>query len=544
MQKLGHRTSRPIFQPQLKHAVLLGWVILLSLLEVAGRSSRTDVFDAAALLLVGIAAGLTSLVSHGRYRSLSSLAGPYLNQFWEWLKRELNCWGIDFRDEPKLKSALPRTWRILLVGASVATTLAFVGSAWMPHLTRTTLVTHFYLGWLVLWASVCLSALFLIVFQAFIVLGGIHDQLVQRYRGQGKRPPEPERNFVRVVLILTIVAAFCLPVWLALGFMVLFLAIHTVAIAFYGNDLVFTWQDRRQQKLFRLDGRWVMWLQWLPIWTPATLLVLFLRGDSVWGISQTPGLPTLIITTALGQLLAWTAVTGTAVLTAFSLRSLSLSRWANPSRGPCLAPAKFDQPELRKAEIAYRRQITKGLESLFKRAARVKSRTDAGFWLALQHWYILGLMRDEETSPRLTGEETIFDSVVGWPFYQVISQPARHHYWQITKALQIDLIYLEKGISYRKLVPVLRMLFELYDMHAGQRRAEERDFSNLPGLRVVIHDYDSSREPLKLTGYPEPDYEDFSRARILHVFKDRGEETSDEFVPDSTEGLPVFSGAW
>jgi hypothetical protein len=87
------------------------------------------------------------------------------------------------------------------------------------------------------------------------------------------------------------------------------------------------------------------------------------------------------------------------------------------------------------------------------------------------------------------------------------------------------------------------MMFEIYDVYGGRQRAEEKHFTGLPGIRVLFHDFDlSDSQHHGHDRYPEPDYEHVGRARILHVFKDRGEAEDDAPVPESWEGKPVFSG--
>ena len=63
-------------------------------------------------------------------------------------------------------------------------------------------------------------------------------------------------------------------------------------------------------------------------------------------------------------------------------------------------------------------------------------------------------------------------------------------------------------------------------------------FVGLPGIRAVIHELSPGR-PFRSDKYPEPDYEDIARARILHLFRDRGGEHAPEEVPSSLTDLPV-----
>ena len=87
---------------------------------------------------------------------------------------------------------------------------------------------------------------------------------------------------------------------------------------------------------------------------------------------------------------------------------------------------------------------------------------------------------------------------------------------------------------------VLRMAFELHDMFGSKGRAEEAHFAGLPGVRVLIHEVapDAPRSD-RLRGYPEPEYRTVGRARILHVFRDRGEVEDPVDSPRSRRGAPL-----
>ena len=64
-------------------------------------------------------------------------------------------------------------------------------------------------------------------------------------------------------------------------------------------------------------------------------------------------------------------------------------------------------------------------------------------------------------------------------------------------------------------------MLELYDVHGGKRRAEELHFRGLPKVKVMIHEYEPGN-PFRSDAYPEPKFDDLSRVRVLHVFRDRG----------------------
>ncbi|MFO0918617.1 MAG: hypothetical protein U0872_09915, partial [Planctomycetaceae bacterium] len=83
-------------------------------------------------------------------------------------------------------------------------------------------------------------------------------------------------------------------------------------------------------------------------------------------------------------------------------------------------------------------------------------------------------------------------------------------------------------------------MFEVYDVHGGRMRAEERHFTGLPGVRVLMHDFELGQsERFEKTAFPEPQYEEIGRARILHIFKDRGEFAVQDDVPDAADWTPV-----
>ena len=109
------------------------------------------------------------------------------------------------------------------------------------------------------------------------------------------------------------------------------------------------------------------------------------------------------------------------------------------------------------------------------------------------------------------------------------------------RALEIDLIFLQDGVSFRRFRRVLRVLFEHYDIHGARQPIQDRHFRGLPGTRVLVHDYQLG-SPLRKKGYPEPDYETLGRARILHVFVDRGDHEELVEEPVDLEGVPVPVG--
>ncbi len=248
-----------------------------------------------------------------------------------------------------------------------------------------------------------------------------------------------------------------------------------------------------------------------------------------------------------GLVLAWSGVAGMGAVTWYCVRFAWLGIRFNPRRllrssGKAGDPQQTERLH-RIAEIQSRRWIIRGLEKLFKRAARRSRRPGTGLWIGLQHWFLLGMAYDDEGDTAGERETTAIDEIVGPPYHRVFRPEARCHFWQVTRALEIDLIFVEHSIPFRRLVRVLRQMFETYDIFDGRQRAEEWHFRGFPGVRVVIQDFDFGAEAAERPeGYPEPEYTHVGRARILHVFKDRGEQETPDFVPKEREWLPISAG--
>jgi hypothetical protein len=88
--------------------------------------------------------------------------------------------------------------------------------------------------------------------------------------------------------------------------------------------------------------------------------------------------------------------------------------------------------------------------------------------------------------------------------------------------LDLDLIFVEDGVKGPEVQQVFDELFE----------------GAIPGVRVMIHEFELDT-PLLRQDYPEPDYDGLGRARLLHVFRDRGGE--DELVSAPNVGGLVTS---
>jgi hypothetical protein len=171
----------------------------------------------------------------------------------------------------------------------------------------------------------------------------------------------------------------------------------------------------------------------------------------------------------------------------------------------------------RRDEIQVRRQLFRGLQKLFKRASAFKGPGGGGFWLAPHWWFVEGVGREDADSVA----EDAAPPLVGPPYSRAIPPRARQHAHAVLRATQVDMIFVEDGVTFKNLERVLRVVTELYDVHGGTKRAEELHFRGLPKVKVMIHEYEPGN-PFRSDVYPEPKFDDLSRVRVLHVFRDRG----------------------
>lgn len=197
---------------------------------------------------------------------------------------------------------------------------------------------------------------------------------------------------------------------------------------------------------------------------------------------------------------------------------------------------------VRRDEIRLRRLLVAGLETLFKKAQRRRFRQGTGFWVAPHLWFCIGLSRDEDERATDWKEGTFFLETVGPDYHRVFPLPVQAHAHRVLSSLELDLLFVEDGIPFPRFRRVLRTAFDLFDMLGEGGRAEEAHFTGIPGIRVLIHEFNiESPWRSRRRGYPEPDYESVGRARILHVFRDRGASESPVDVPTDRRGAPLLA---
>lgn len=100
------------------------------------------------------------------------------------------------------------------------------------------------------------------------------------------------------------------------------------------------------------------------------------------------------------------------------------------------------------------------------------------------------------------------------------------------------MIFIEDGVSHRSFAKVLRSVFELYDVHGGKRRAEDVTFVGIPKVRVMVHEYAPEKPARPPAGYRESHFDELSRARVLHVYRDTGGHEAEADTPFDTSWEP------
>jgi hypothetical protein len=556
-------------------------VVILVALEVFGRQFATELHDSVAALFLTLLALMVGL----RHRAeplpwLTALAG-LARRAWGRVAGWSFDLGIDLRGRPPLPAGWPPALVLLAAGLLAAGGLGVMSAVIWPEGMRPALVracyTVYLVGLLGLWAGASMA----ILLSVFVPTALIHDAFVNAAPDPARRDRRGQWVCVMLYFAVLAIAALVLPPWahLAACGVVLLVNLSTLFLPANG-EVQFVWRPSGGGAV-----RSIPWAHWVT--GEFTLLVLaafdlavLCAGPAVLGGGSPSGTATL--SAWLGLVLTWLAP---GVLGALVVQTV-LGRWRDPARparpglflgglpagaelarslsrrgwrvsaAPAAAPAEAVAVALvpeersqadefeprwplavsvadlergtvldrltRRDELQKRRRIIAALESLFKRAKRRKYPGN-GYWVAPHFWFIPGLTRDASEDDPDRGDGTILSGIVGPPYHRILSHGSRHYLYKVLRALEVDLIFVEDGVTFPRFRRVLRKLFEVYDRHAGARRAEDVQFTGLPGTRVMLHEFRLD-EPFKSDKYPEPKYEYLGRARILHVFRDRGEQ--------------------
>jgi hypothetical protein len=575
-----------------------GVIACLAAVEVLGRFCRSDWQDALmACVLVMVA---LAVVLHQRSRSLGWVEP--LTALWRWVRsvwrRYAFVVGIDLRGVPALPQRCPGPIRLAVIVVAVWSVLIAAAAMHFPADARAIAVRFTYLGYLVLLIALWSALIFSIGFSAFVSAAMIHDRFVSAFMGTGRRPLRRELFAMTAYFIAVLAAGFFLPLWVPLV-----LTLVPLIVLLLGSRVAPVGDAQIVWKYHRGDTIWVVPLRTWVIYQAAlvTLLAASLAatacGTALLGADVEAG--TMPITSSLGKALVWLApgliwgmigqlawallrdparrcrpvlhIGGEALgsdrdvvrrlfrsqgwrvrlapskprasdvcvlLTSAPIGQEDEARWPLRVTAEALMSSAVLWRLERRVQILQRRQLVGGLRKLFKAMARHKHASGMGCWIAPHLWFILGLSRDTDDEEPRWRDGTILAETIGPHYHRVLSHAARHHAYHVFRATQIDIILVEDGVGFRRFSRVLRMLFEIYDIHGGRRRAEDLHFVGIPGVRVIIHEFQLDH-PFKSEVYPEPDYESIGRARVLHVFRDRGEHEEPVDIPADDTREPV-----
>ena len=521
------------------------WIVLLLASEILGQRLNSDWQHVAVSAAVLAWTAVTFVLHQAHPLRLVRGAQAWIPRG-EWWRRKLGLdWGVDLRRVPPIRRGLPEDWVTLLRGFGVVCLLVTGWVCFAPDSWRTVLSGRIYLAYLLPRTALLGMALLLLILQVFLIWAEIHDHAAVSYLGQGPRPLWGEIVTTLGCCLALLVGSVLLPTLVPLAGMIWVLALVTGCLWWTNRDLVLVWRQEWRARQGSFDGRLLIWLQTAVMVGLLISVTLLLGGREA--LRLTPpwrAAPWRSPTQWITRVFAWISLGGTLAIGYDSLRLAWQGIRFNTQRlsageGRVLLP-ESPHEERRPIEIACRRQLIRGLQGLFKRASRRRLPPESGLLLGLQHWFVLGLRTDAPAETQDPAESTVFDGRIGRPFHRVFDCRTRFHYWQICQSLQIDLIYVDRAVAFRQFVRVLRQMFEIYDMHGGQVRAEERHFLGLPAVRVLLHDLDAGivQNSRSSDSYREPDYRELDRARVLHVFRDRQETEAEDPIPVESNWQP------
>jgi hypothetical protein len=545
-------------------------------LEVAGRYATSDTHDGlAALLLTGIGAAVA--LRHRR----EPLA--WVRIFTGWCRRAVASlsWlrydhGIDLRGTPPLPRRTPRiVWGLALALAAWG---VLAGVAWVafPDGWRVVGVRGFYVLYLVVLIALWMALVACTIVGIFVPVA-IIDRMLKGWLGETDRRAGELGAVILYAISVSAVASALSPVYILSLCLVVAVGAWVAYLPRGTDGAALLWRAGPGQPVYAIPLHRVLalvaGLSGLLIFD----ILLTACGGRLHGAQV--GEEAMPVTALLGALAAW-VVPGLLLVALFRLwiahrkdparRSrpvvhvaggdtasrrravhvLQSAGWrvyaaprprdagtvgvelVEPVRSEatefdprwplCVSEEDLAAPEVRQRldrrdEIQLRRQFFRGLAKLFKKASSFKGPGGGGYWLAPHWWFIEGMGREDADG----SEEETAPPLVGPPYHRAFPPRARQQLHRVLRATQVDMIFVEDGVTYRKVEKVLRVLLELYDVHGGRRKAEELHFRGLPKVRVMIHEYEPGN-PFQSDLYPEPKFDDLSRVRVLHVFRDRG----------------------
>ena len=568
------------------------WVLAVALLETAGPLSPTDAIDG--LLLAGVLAlALGTLRAHAIYRLRWVAALRRGVRTVASRMRGLDAQlGVDCRRTPPLRRGTPRAiWTATLV-AVMALTAAGLVAAGLPEDLRV-LSRYAYLPYLLLlgllWSALGAG----IVMGVMLPIATLHD------RATGLKPVRARRRRVALqalgLLAAGLLAASLLPAWVAAWAAALVFGVTTVAVCVSPVRYGFIWLDPQGERR-SLSWRRFNFLGSLVLGSAALTPLLVGLGDEVFHTAATE--TSLPMTRMVARAFAWTLLSLSLTLlfqlggflrlavafevarrarptlriegaaTAADWAAVRALGWrpagrrarpgevrvcveegADPGDGlfgptlPAAVPPGWLADPQSAGRLARRRvedlrqRVQRGVIRALDGLVSRRFERGTGFWIAPHLWFARGLTRDQGEGENRDGDP-IIEERLGRPWEGRMTWAARAYLFEVLAELEIDLIFVQDGVSPRRLTRVLRALFEVRDTY-GPCRLEERHLALVPGVRALIQDDAGADTALSRTGFPEPDYRDVGRARLLLVFHDHGDHEEGARVPADWSHLPA-----
>jgi hypothetical protein len=553
-------------------------------LEILGRRSPSDFFDTVAgtaLLFLGIL-----VVRRHRTDRLPWVdrIQQLLKKFLRSTHRFNIDLGLDLRGEPRLRRRIPPGIFLLFLIFSTANILAFAIWHWFPNGWREPLISISYLLYLgcsmLLWSVQGIGVL-IGVGLPFRTLGAVFPRLADFSDSR-------VRLQLMSMSMAYLFVVFFISTTLSLRICMIFIDLAILAtLYFFVSDRVgsvgFLWRPANSFRVYVVSTRRAITCLLGCALLCLSATILLSSGNRL--ISDQSAEQTMPVTIWVGLTLAWLMpgliFSVTVWLMIFSLRNparpavprlylvnrvvgktrlrleravrsqgwLLLSspiprnkidvpiRLVSPARSQALEfnpnwPLRVSIDDIegnlvferlsRYRELRHRKLLRTGFERLFSSLRSHNFDSGNGFWMAPHLWLQPGLARDEEIDPT-DMDRTPFPRIVGPLYRELFPRASRNYLNQVLRQAQLDVIFFEDGIRFSGFWRVMRAIFDAVDKSSGKEAIHETNFHGIPKVRVMIHDLQLD-VPFESNTYPEPKFDLLGRARVLHIFKDRGDQ--------------------
>jgi hypothetical protein len=565
--------------------------------EFRYASSVDDLPDLLWVGVVWLLMGMTWAMAHAGWIAWPAWAPAARDRLRSFLQHYSVQTGIDFGGAPEHERRLPNHLVRVTAGFFLVIVLAALIRDAFPGPARDFLLEMSALLYLT-YASLLWGWSIFLALSALAVVG-IHanDVILNRARFEARRG-QWQRLLVATLAVAPALATAVLPTWLPLVLVLVGAAVGVAALGGSRNGQIrFLWRMRDSSAIYSIGSGWLMGWGDLSLAGVIILTVIPTTGAAWTGAGG--GAP---VTVALGTFTAWAgalalwtwvvvgpvrllrlarldparavptviefeeAVPAGDTMEELEARGFSVRADSDPegravlvrlddhaprrrldgADGPDgrqrwrLHPGDVLNPgvlaEVRAADRSMRREeLVSAIRRLLTSARLRQFQTGTGFWIAPHLWYVPAMSRDTDEETSLT---------VGPPYHKIMSAEARQHAYEVFRAVNVDLVFIEDGVPVEGVEHVFGQLFGHFDLW-GVDPIEDRHIFPTPGVRVLIHAFEFDA-PLDEDGYPEPDYENVGRGRVLHIMKDRGGED----VEDPLESVPterprlVPAGVW